>query len=76
MMSALGYLGKRSLLDGLAGLLSGGGSTTAAAGTGASNSLTSGLTSALSGLFGGAVDSLAGPAQYLGTGWGEVLHRG
>ena len=65
--SASTYLGKRSLLDGLAGLL-GGGST----GADASGS----ITSALGGLLGGAADSLAGPAQYLGDGLGRGAATG
>lgn len=67
--SASTYLGKRSLLDGLARLFGGGGGST---GAGASSS----ITSALGGLLDGTVDSLAGPAQYLGDGLGRGAAMG
>jgi hypothetical protein len=67
--SASTYLGKRGLLDGLTGLLGGGGGAAGA-------SATSSITSALGGLLSGTVDSLAGPAQYLGDGLGRGAATG
>lgn len=75
--SASTYLERRSLLDGLAGLLGGGaGGAGAAGGTSASNPLTAGISSLISGLGGNILDSLAGPAQYLGDGIGRGTASG
>lgn len=72
--SASTYLKGRGLLDGLAGLL--GGQAGGTSGSSTSNPLTGAISSLLGGLGGNILDSLAGPAQYLGDGIGRGTASG
>jgi hypothetical protein len=72
--SASSYLKERGLLDGLAGLIGEGAGATGSSSS--SNPLTAAISSLLGGLGGNILDSLAGPAQYLGDGIGRGTAAG